>query len=152
MEQKMNSIKRRILAVDDEPKITRWLRLNLEQTGEYEVREENRGSHALDAALEFRPDLILLDVLMPGIDGGELASQFRASLSFRNVPLVFLTAAVTREEVSSHGGYVGGHPFLAKPVDMPELIKCLHSHLEGHASHSVSETCFEPGAPHSHPC
>jgi CheY-like chemotaxis protein len=147
----MNSNKRRILVVDDEPKITRWLRLNLEQTGEYEVREENRGGHALDAALEFRPDLILLDVLMPGVDGGEVASQFEASPKFRDIPLVFLTAAVTREEVSSHNGYVGGHPFLAKPVDIPEVIKCLRSHLEGRAPHSVSETDPRPGAPNAHP-
>jgi two-component system, OmpR family, response regulator len=151
MEQMMNSIKRRILVVDDEPKITRWLRLNLEQTDEYEVREENQGSHALTAALEFRPDLILLDVLMPGIDGGELASQFQASTKFRDVPLIFLTAAVTREEVSSHGGYVGGLPFLAKPVDIPELINCLHKHLEGRATHSVSAVPLRPSAPHNLP-
>jgi two-component system, OmpR family, response regulator len=147
----MNSIKKRILVVDDEPKITRWLRINLEQTGEYEVREENRGSQALDAALEFRPDLILLDVIMPGIDGGELASQFQASPKFRDVPLIFLTAAVTREEVNSHSGYVGGLPFLAKPVDFPELIRCLHSHLEGGALHSVSDAPARPPGPHPPP-
>ena len=103
----MDSIKKRILVVDDEPKITRWLRLNLEQTGEYEVREENRGSHALDAALEFHPDVIVLDVLMPGVDGGEVAGQFEASPRFRAVPIIFLTAAVTREEVRSHDGFLG---------------------------------------------
>ena len=146
----MNSVKRRILVVDDEPKITRWLRLNLEQTGEYEVREENHGSHALAAALEFLPDLILLDVLMPGVDGGQVASQFEASTRFREVPLVFLTAAVTREEVSSHGGYVGGHPFLAKPVDIPELINCLRSHLQRHPAPSASEPIPNPGTPHPH--
>jgi CheY-like chemotaxis protein len=132
MERVMNPIKKRILVVDDEPKITRWLRINLEQTGEYDVREENQGSNAVTAALEFRPDLILLDVLMPGVDGGELASQFQASPKFRNVPIIFLTAAVTRQEVNSHGGYVGGLPFLAKPVDFPELIGCLHTQLEKH--------------------
>ncbi len=126
----MNSSKKRILVVDDEPKITRLIRLNLEQTGEYEVREENRASHAVQAARDFSPHLILLDVLMPGLDGGQLASEFQATPQFREVPIVFLTAAVTRDEVNSHGGYVGGMPFLAKPVDIPELIDCLRGHLE----------------------
>ncbi len=144
----MNNVKRRILVVDDEPKITRWLRLNLEQTGEYEVREENHGSQALAAALEFQPDLILLDVLMPGVDGGQVASQFEASTRLREVPLVFLTAAVTREEVNSGGGYRGGHPFLAKPVDIPELIDCLHNHLRRHAPQSASVPVPNRGALH----
>jgi len=126
----MNNVSKRILIVDDEPKITRLIRLNLEQTGEYTVKEENCASHAMTAAREFLPDLILLDVLMPGTDGGELASSFQGSATFRKVPIVFLTAAVTREELNSRGGYVGGLPFLAKPVDVPELIACLRKHLD----------------------
>ncbi len=125
----MNSPKKRIMVIDDEPSLTRLIRLNLQQTGEFEVLEENRPDHALAAARDFRPDLILLDVVMPGLDGGDLASQFMASPHFAKVPIIFLTAAVTREEVTSHGGYVGGQPFLAKPVDMPELVGCLHQHL-----------------------
>jgi CheY-like chemotaxis protein len=126
----MKSDKYRILVVDDEATITRLIRLSLEQTGEFEVREESRAAHAVVAALEFHPDLILLDVLMPAVDGGYLASQFQDMQKFRDIPIVFLTAAVTRQEVSSHGGYIGGLPFLAKPVDVPELISCLHKHLD----------------------
>ncbi len=125
----MKHPKSRIMVIDDEPSLTRLVRLNLEQTGEYEVREVNRPEHALAAARQFRPDLILLDVLMPGLDGGRLASEFQASPQFARVPIVFLTAAVTREEVRSRDGYVGGLPFLAKPVDVPELVRCLRQHL-----------------------
>ncbi len=142
----MNQIKKRILVVDDEPKITRLIRLNLEQTGEYEVREENRASHAFASAREFLPDLILMDVLMPGVDGGELAGEFQQSPRFREVPILFLTAAVTREEVSSHGGYIGGLPMLAKPVDIPELIGCIHRQLEKHAAHAAAAN--DPAAMH----
>jgi DNA-binding response OmpR family regulator len=117
------------MVIDDEPSLTRLVRLNLEQTGEYEVREENRPEHALAAAREFQPELVLIDVLMPGLDGGRLASQFRESPHFAKLPIIFLTAAITREEVNSHGGYIGGLPFLAKPVDVPELVRCLHQHL-----------------------
>src|ERR1039457_4560314 len=58
MEETMNSLKKRIMVIDDEPSLTRLVRLNLEDTGEYEVREENHPDHALAAAREFRPDLI----------------------------------------------------------------------------------------------
>ncbi len=115
--------------MDDDPKITRLLRLNLEETGEYEVREENRATHALAAAREFHPDLILLDVLMPGLDGGSVADHYRHSPDLRHIPIVFLTAAVTREEVRAREGLVGGLPFLAKPVDLPEMLACLRKHL-----------------------
>jgi CheY-like chemotaxis protein len=125
----MNTQKKRILAVDDDPKITRLLRLNLELTGDYEVREENHAIYALTAAKEFHPDLILLDVLMPGVDGGSLAIQLQQSPELRHIPIVFLTAAVTWEEVHARAGVVGGLPFLAKPVDLPEVIKCLKKHL-----------------------
>jgi DNA-binding response OmpR family regulator len=57
-------MKKRILVVDDEPAITRMIKLNLEQTGRYEVRTENLGRRAIEAALEFRPDLTIL-TLMP---------------------------------------------------------------------------------------
>ncbi len=122
--------KRRILVVDDEPSITRLLKLNLEQTGHYVVEEQNVATQTLAAAETFRPDLILLDVMMPGVDGGELASQLQASHRLKRVPIVFLTAAVKKEEVASHGGLIGGLPFLAKPVDLLEVIACLNRHLK----------------------
>ena len=125
----MTTPKKHILLVDDDPKITRLLRLNLEDTGLYEAREENRASRAVEAAREFHPDLILLDVLMPGLDGGSLAEHFRRTPGFRDTPIVFLTAAVSPEEVRARHGVVGGMPFLAKPVDFSELLACLRKHL-----------------------
>jgi CheY-like chemotaxis protein len=125
----MNKEKKRILVVDDEPSITRLLKLNLEQTGDYAVATENVSREALSAAERFQPDLMLLDVMMPGLDGGALANQLQASPRLKGVPIVFLTAAVTREEVRAHHGLVGGQPFLAKPVDLREVVACLERHL-----------------------
>ena len=121
----MNSGKKRILVIDDESSITRLLKLNLEQTNKYVVRVENASTHAFVAAEEFKPDLILLDVMMPGKDGGELAGSFQASTKFHGVPIVFLTAAVKKKEVSAAGGLIGGLPFIAKPVNLRELVGCL---------------------------
>ena len=121
--------RKRVLIVDDERSITRLIRLNLEQTGAYQVLEENSASHALTAAREFEPDVILLDVLMPALDGGNLASRIQQSPGLGRVPIVFLTAAVTKDEVESHHGMIGGLPFLAKPVDTAELLQCLAQQL-----------------------
>jgi CheY-like chemotaxis protein len=125
----MSNTKKRILVVDDERSITRLLKLNLEQTGEYEVATENVSKAALAVAEAFRPDLIRADVMMPGLDGGTMASQLQASPRLKGVPVVFLTAAVTRAEVQARRGLVGGQPFLAKPVDLREVLACLQRHL-----------------------
>ncbi len=125
----MNTEKKRILVVDDEPSITRMLKLNLEQTGEYQVTTENASREAVAAAERFLPDLMLLDVMMPGLDGGNLASQLQSHPQLKTVPIVFLTAAVTREEIKQRHGIVGGLPFLAKPVNLKEVLACLRHQL-----------------------
>jgi two-component system, OmpR family, response regulator len=123
--------KKRILAVDDQASNTRLVKLYLEQTNNYLVREENNAKAALSTAEEFLPDLILLDVMMPGMDGGELAASIKASPKLKSVPIVFLTAVVTKGEVETGHGQVGGHPFLAKPVVLSEMVTCLKHHLGG---------------------
>ncbi len=125
----MRANKKRILVIDDEPSITRLLKINLEDTGRYVVAVENKGAHALEAARQFHPDAILLDVMLPDADGGDIASQLQESTALSHVPIVFLTAAVTKDEVRSHKGKIGGLPFLAKPVDMPEVLGCLRQQL-----------------------
>ena len=121
----MTMAKKRILLIDDEPSLTRMLRLNLEKTRAYKVREENQGARGLAAAREFKPDLILLDVIMPDADGGEVAAQIKQDPNLKDTPVVFLTAAVTKKEE----GVIGGRPFLAKPVDVKEVIDCIEKHL-----------------------
>jgi CheY-like chemotaxis protein len=125
----MNIEKKRILVVDDQANNSQLVKLCLERTNHYVVREENDAKAALRAAEEFQPHLILLDVMMPDMDGGELAACFKASPKLKAVPVVFLTAAVTKEEVMAGGGKVGGVPFLAKPIVLSEVIACLKHHL-----------------------
>ncbi|MBI2947058.1 MAG: response regulator [Verrucomicrobia bacterium] len=120
--------KKRILIVDDEVGFTRLVSLNLAY--QYFVRVENSPEQALAAAQEFKPDLILLDVMMPKLDGGELASQIRATAELKAVPIVFLTAAAASREVNSRGGQIGGFPFLAKPVSVADLRACIEKHLQ----------------------
>ena len=121
----MTMTKKRILLIDDEPGFTRMLRLNLEKTGAYEVREENRGAQGLATASEFKPDLILLDVIMPDADGGDVAARIKADKNLKDVPIVFLTAVVTKKEE----GMIGGRPFIAKPASVKDVIACIEKHL-----------------------
>src|SRR2546421_287829 len=90
--------KKRILIIDDEPGFTRMVRLNLEKTGFFEVREGNKATYAVAAAREFKPDLILLYVIMPSMDGGDIAAHIKADRHLRDVPVVFVTATVYQRE------------------------------------------------------
>ena len=119
----------RILVVDDEPGFTRLLKINLETTGRYVVRVENDPRLALPAALDFHPDLMLLDVMMPGLDGGDVANRFTNDPRLNQIPVVFLTATVRSEEVAAYHGNIGGLRFLSKPVALAELLACLDEHF-----------------------
>ena len=120
--------KRRILIVDNDHNTTHLVKVLLERTGRYLVVEENDGAKAHQSARNFRPDLILLDVVMPETGGGEVAARIEADPELHNTPIVFLTALVTRAEAKS-GLHIQGHPFLAKPVSIPELINAIEQHL-----------------------
>lgn len=122
-------IKKRVLVIDDEPGFTRVVRLNLEKTGLYEVREVNDSSLAISAAREFMPQLILLDVVMPGVDGGDVALLLKRDAKLKNVPVVFLTAIVGRQEAGRSGLISGGAVFLAKPITGQDLIRCIEENL-----------------------
>lgn len=122
-------VKKKILVVDDEKDFTGMVKLNLEATGKFEVRTENQGGKALSAAREFRPDLILLDVMMPETDGGTVAAQIQNNADLSKTPIIFLTAIVTKEEVEEAGGAIAGHPFIAKPVKTDRLVSLIEENL-----------------------
>ena len=122
-------MKRRILVVDDEKALTRMLKLNLERAGNYEVRTENEGANAIPAAREFKPDLMLLDVMMPGVTGDEIAAELKADPLLAHIKYIFVTAIITRDEAGEAGANIGGNVFLAKPVKAEELIATIERML-----------------------
>lgn len=121
--------KRKILLVDEDPAFTRLVKLNLEATGAYEVRSDNDPTTALRMAQDFQPDLILLDIVMPGMDGGDVRAKLRNDPLLRGVPTVFLTALVDRDEVHRRNGHFADGDFLAKPVSAEELLDCIAAHV-----------------------
>ncbi len=121
--------KTRILLVDDEASITRTLGMYLEGTGEFEVRAENRGSQALMTARDFKPDLVVLDIVMPDADGAAIAAELADDSELHSVPIIFLTALVSEGELGGQGKFKGGHLFLAKPVEPDLLIQHIRERI-----------------------
>ncbi|HXJ73504.1 MAG TPA: response regulator [Candidatus Dormibacteraeota bacterium] len=120
--------KKRILLVDDEKSLTTLLKLNLEETGQYEVRVENWAEDAVGAAREFKPDLILLDIVMPRLPGGNVAALIDADPELQGTPIVFLTAAVRKHQVEENEGIICDHPCLAKPAPLEDVIAMIEMH------------------------
>ena len=121
-------MKKRILLVDDEKSLTGLLKLNLEETGQYEVRVENWPEDALAAAREFDPDVVLLDIIMPRLPGGNVAALIAADPKLKHTPIIFLTAAVRRHLVEENDGILCDHPCLVKPVTIEDVIAAIEKH------------------------
>jgi CheY-like chemotaxis protein len=119
--------KRRILIVDDEVGFIRMLKLALERTDRYQVHGEIDPARVLEVATDFRPDLIVLDLLMPGLDGGDLANQIRAHPRLQSTPILFLSSTVLQRE--GHPVQIVGYPAVAKPIGMSELIRQMEIYL-----------------------
>jgi CheY-like chemotaxis protein len=123
--------KKRILLIDDEKNLCFFLKANLEITGEFEVLVSNRGNKGIELAQIEKPDLILLDIFMPEMSGDEVAEILLKSPTTANIPIIFLTAMVTKEEI---GDVLlqkrGGHYFIAKPITVKEVIAAIKKVLK----------------------
>ncbi|MFB9865166.1 response regulator transcription factor [Rufibacter immobilis] len=117
------SAKYKILVVDDDPDIVELLQYNLEKEG-YEVAHAENGQKALDSARKFDPDIILLDVMMPVMDGITACRQFRENPKFKDTHILFLTAR--SEEFSEVAAFdAGADDFIVKPIKPRALISRL---------------------------
>ena len=139
---------KRILIVDNEPAATRMVRLALERYSVFEVSEVNDPRGALAAARIFKPDLVLLDIEMPGMDGSDVARQLRAEERFQQTPIIFMTSLVTEEE-AAYRIFAGGSRVLAKPITMAKLVRCVGEILNtmlvaGGAESAASRAPVEP--------
>ena len=121
--------KKKILIVDDEPMFTRMVRLNLEKTGSYEVKEENDARQAFQTAEQFRPDLVLLDIRMMEMDGFEVNARLKIHPFLKDIPVMFVTAAVTQNETGRQGRCSGELFFLAKPITLDALVEAIEINL-----------------------
>ena len=115
---------KKILIVDDDVRILNTTRKLLEATGAYEVLTEDSSRRAVAAATTFQPDLVILDVMMPGMDGGDVASALRAQPATRNIPILFQTSLLSKSDATAlQARPKDAAQYLAKSTDPQELCR-----------------------------
>jgi len=117
----------KILYAEDEPDIQSIAQMALEMMGGYTLKLCQNGQQAVEVAEEFAPDLILLDVMMPTMDGPTALREMRKIPSLANTPVIFMTAKVQHQEIENYKA-LGAIDVIAKPFDpmtLPENVKAL---------------------------
>ena len=112
--------KKKILIVDDEPNVLRTLELRLVDAG-YAVVKANCGREALSMAAEEKPDLIILDMMMPDLSGARVSEELKNNDCTKDIPVIFLTSLYVRESEVSASHAAGETVFIAKPYE-PEVL------------------------------
>ncbi|MDD5431700.1 MAG: response regulator [Candidatus Omnitrophica bacterium] len=121
-------LKKKVLIVDDEKDFTKMTKINLEATGEYEVFIENISNKALEKAKEVKPDIILLDILMPDTDGFTILKRLKKDESTISIPVVMLTA-VSTEAAKTQATSLYDEGYIEKPITIEDLIAKIESVL-----------------------
>jgi two-component system OmpR family response regulator len=117
-----------VLLVDDDPVILRLLEVNFRLDG-FDVSTATHGTEALERVREIRPDAVVLDVMMPGLDGYEVATRIRADETIASTPMVFLTARTQDDERRAAAG-LDDVDRITKPFDPIALVQLVRSRLE----------------------
>lgn len=112
----------KILLVDDDPEFTELTKISLESTGDFSVTCIQESSQAVSKAKELVPDLILLDMIMPGKDGGDVAAEMKNIPELANAPILFLTALVSEMDVSQGAAIITGDGLMLPKTIDPELL------------------------------
>ena len=118
---------KRILIADDDPVILRLLQVNLELEG-YTVVTANNGQEAVDAAAESDPDLVILDIMMPRLDGYQACEKLKSDDATKHIPVIFLSAKAQQGDIDRGKAY-GVAEYLTKPFDPSELLEVVERYV-----------------------
>lgn len=122
--------KRKILIVDDEPALSLILQKCLVQTGDYEVEVENHSVNALSMTRDYHPELILLDIMMPEVNGIEIAEQIQKDEDLKDIKIVFFTAIpIKQERKIIEQKHIDG-VIMNKPVKLDALLECFQEQFD----------------------
>jgi CheY-like chemotaxis protein len=124
----MGEIKK-ILWVDDDDTILDVFKLKLEKTGRFQVTVTSDGSRIVALAMEIKPDLIVTDIKMPFVDGADLANMLKKAEGTKNIPLLFFSSLVSKNEMDATGGFIGGRHMASKSASVEEIIAKIDSML-----------------------
>jgi len=122
--------KKRVLIVDDEPDIVEAIKFRLELEAGIETLEACDGEEALAMARKERPDLILLDIMLPKINGYKIARLLKFDEAYKNIPIIMLTARAQESDIKT-GGETGADEYVTKPFDMEALVSMVRKYLGG---------------------
>jgi CheY-like chemotaxis protein len=121
--------RKNILLVDDDTAVTDYLQLKLGKT--YDVLVTNEPAAALALARKEQPDLILCDIDMPVMDGGDVSRALYDDAQTRNIPILYLTSIVSHEEVQMLKGQIGGRPGVSKSAPIGDILARIKTAIEG---------------------
>jgi len=119
----------KILVIDDEEHFCRALKIGFSMKTAFQVKTTTQGEEGIRLAKLMKPDIILLDIMMPGMAGTEVAEILAEDPVTSSIPIIFVTAIVKEDEVKGSGGLAGKRIFIAKPVNIDELIKKINAVL-----------------------
>lgn len=125
---------KKILYTEDEPDISTIVLIALQEIGNYEIKACATGQEAIDIAAEFKPDLLLLDIMMPEKDGLTTLNELRNIPATANTPVIFMTAKVQSTEIENYYK-LGAIDVIAKPFDPMQLAEMLQSSWDKHYGH-----------------
>ncbi len=114
-------MKKKVLLIDDDEDLCEVTKALLHHTMKYQVLTAQTGTAGIQLAKKYRPDVILLDIRMPGMDGGMVAENLGDDTLTSSIPIIFLTGLILQDEVDDQGGCIAGHLFIAKPFDLKKL-------------------------------
>jgi CheY-like chemotaxis protein len=117
--------KTRVLIVDDHLPVAKLVASQLEKTGAYTVQVESMPNAAVQVAREFKPDVFLLDVEMPGMNGMELSAKLAADATLASIPIIFLTSLVSEDEAGKREMISNGRRYLAKTASVETMSGCI---------------------------
>ncbi len=126
----MGPVKPKILVIDDESDFCEFVKWSLEKTGKFEVVVSTDGARGIVLAESEQPELILLDIRMPQMNGAEVADHLLHSDRTRDIPIAFITGLLQKDEVRKMSGYIHGFPFITKPLTKNELVQQVESVFE----------------------
>ena len=119
---------KKILVVDDEEDILTLLADRL-TIAKYCVITASNGEEAIEKAKTENPDLILLDIMLPGMDGGEVDARIKEDELTKDIPVIFVSALYTKSDEQNKGNYSGGNLFIGKPFDPEKLLEMIRENI-----------------------
>ncbi len=124
--------KKSILIIDDEANFARMTKIFLEGKGDYDVTYETESVKAVETTKATKPDLVLLDLVMPELDGGDVLARFNEDPVLKSIPVLFITSMVSQDDTSDNSLVQSGENIMIPKTSPPEFVhQCIQDKLAG---------------------